>query len=76
MKNAIKKYLDNVFAARQAPAIAFGPFFDFLVSCVKADGGTWNEVHQYFEFPPGVAGGSLGILGKEEVFKWFKNIPA
>jgi hypothetical protein len=68
MKKAVKKYLENVFAARQAPAIAFGPFFDFLLSCVKDDGGTWHEIHQYFEL--GTKNGIL-FFDKSEVVKWW-----
>lgn len=68
MKKAIKQYLDNCFAARQLPTIAWGAFLPYLIACVKADGGTWNELHGNFEFPPNLAGGSWEIVSKDEIF--------
>ena len=70
MKKAIKKYLDNVFLARQLPAIAWGAFLPYLISCVKADGGTWNELHGYFEFPPTITKGSYKPVGVDEIFNY------
>lgn len=69
MKREIKQYLDNVFAARQLPGIAWGPFLTHLVACVKADGGTWSELHSYFEFPPILTGGSWEIVSADEIRK-------
>lgn len=69
MKRKIATYLDNVFAARQLPGIAWGAFLPHLIACVKADGGTWNELHQYFEFPPILAGGSWEIVHINEIRK-------
>ncbi len=69
MKRKIKAYLDNVFAARQLPEIAWGAFLPHLVACVKADGGTWNELHGYFEFPLFVTG-AYEIVGADEIFEY------
>lgn len=67
MKQKVKQYLENVFAARQLPAIAWGPFLTHLVACVKADGGTWYELHGYFEFPPNLTGRSWDIVSTSEI---------
>lgn len=69
MKKSIKTYLDNVFAARQLPTIAWGAFLPHLIACVKADGGTWNELHQYFEFPPNLTGGANEFVSIYEIRK-------
>ena len=69
MKQKVKQYLDNVFAARQLPGIAWGAFMPHLIACVKADGGTWNELHEYFEFPPNLTGGSWDIVSTYEIRK-------
>ena len=69
MKRKTKQYLDNVFAARQLPCIAWGAFLPHLIACVKADNGVWNEMHGYFEFPPNLTGGSWEIVSIEEIRK-------
>ena len=69
MKRKVKQYLDNVFAARQLPTIAWGAFLPHLIACLKADGGTWNELHQYFEFPPNLTGWSWEIIPIDEIRK-------
>ena len=69
MKRKVKQYLENVFSARQLPCIAWGPFLVHLVACVKADGGTWNEMHGYFEFPPKLTGGSWQIVSVDDIKK-------
>lgn len=68
MKKSVKNYLDNIFTARQLPYIAWGAFLPHLIACVKADGGTWNEIHGYFEFPPKITGGSWQIVSSDEIF--------
>ena len=70
MKRKSKQYLDNVFSARQLPGIAWGAFLPHLIACVKADGGTWNELHGYFEFPPNLTGGSWDNVSTEEIRKY------
>ena len=73
MKRKIKNYLDNVFAARQLPTIAWGAFLSHLIVCVKADGGTWHEIHNYFVFPPNLTGGSWEIVSVDEILKqWWQ----
>lgn len=69
MKRKVKAYLDNVFTARQLPGIAWGAFLPHLIACVKADGGTWNELHQYFEFPSSITG-AYETIGADEIFKY------
>ena len=66
------KYLDNVFSARQLPAIAWQPFLAHLVACVGADGGIYNETHQYFEFPPKITGKEWLIVSVDEIKKYLK----
>lgn len=69
MKRKVRAYLENVFFARQLPTIAWGAFLPHLIACVKADGGTWNEFHGYFEFPPNLTGGAWEVAGLEEIKK-------
>lgn len=69
MKNAVKKYLDNIFAARSLPTIAWGAFQPHLIACIKADGGTWNELHRYFELPLTVTG-AYELVDADEIFKY------
>ena len=69
MKRKVKEYLDNVFAARQLPGIAWGAFLPHLIACVRADGGTWYELHGYFEFPPNLTGGTWEIVSTDEIKK-------
>lgn len=72
MKRKVKEYLDNVFAARQLPGIAWGAFLPHLIACVKADGGSFHELHQYFEFPPNLTGSKWEIISSSEIFeKWW-----
>lgn len=71
MKKSIKKYLDNCFAARALPTIAWGAFLPHLIACIKADGGEWNELHRYFELPPSITGVSWEIISVNEILKWF-----
>lgn len=70
MKRKVKEYLDNVFSARQLPGIAWGAFLLHLIACVKADGGTWYELHGYFEFPPKLTGGSWENVSTDEIRKY------
>lgn len=67
MKRKVKQYLDNVFAARQLPGIAWGAFLPHLIACVEADGATWHEIHGYFEFPPNLTGGTWDIISISEI---------
>lgn len=74
MKLKIKKYLDNCFAARSLSAIAWGAFLPFLIKCVEADGGAWNELHRYFEFPPKVTKGGWETTHESEILKkWWER---
>lgn len=70
MKKNIATYLDNVFAARNLPTIAWGPFLQYLVACVNADGGTFHELHGYFEMPPKITGRYWENVSIEEIRKY------
>ena len=73
MKKSVSKYLDDVFGAIAIPSIAFGPFLERLKACVEADGGSYNDLHRYFELPPKVTGGAWEVISECEIFEqWWK----
>ena len=73
LKRKLLQRLDNYFTARQLPAIAGGVFLPFLISCVRADGGTYNDLHKFFEFAPTITGGEWLTDSESEFFNyWWK----
>lgn len=73
LNGKISRRLDDYFTARQLPAIAWGGFFPFLISCVRADGGTFDPLHRLFEFPPTITGGQWETLAADEIFNHWWN---
>lgn len=73
MSPEVQRYLDSVFDARKLPTIAFGAFLPFLIDCVMADGGKWDELHRYFEFPPKITGEGFEIVNVDEIMRQWWN---